>query len=490
MIVFPAPERDKNVPASSRPLKRRGFKSGLANTLRIGLVTSLCLGAASSCERIGPGSANPDLSRSVKWLQEYLRIDTSNPPGQEDAAVAFLARILEDHSIPARRLRSPKGRSSLYARLSSASPTSKPAPAMVLMHHTDVVPAGPGWSGDPFSGEIREGRIWGRGALDAKSLGIAHLAAMINLTKVRQHLNRDVIYLAVADEEQGGEQGAGWVLEQFPELFSNVSGVLNEGGGNRKLQSRLLWWGIEVAQKHPLWLEISARGNDQSVDQANRKLLSALVRLIDRKSEWRVTEPVREYLRALKGLGAVERQLDIENIDEVIAKGEQNRILMPGMRTLFLDSVQINVLETSAADDHGGAAARAQIDIRLLPDRDAGVFLEEITELLGNEVEVRVLLSSPAAPASPTDSEIYELLSGLLSPEAPVVPIFSPGFSDARYFRQAGIYCYGFSPFAIRSSEIRGIHGPNERIPLEDFKRGVERMGHIVEQWALGTHDS
>ncbi len=280
----------------------------------------LCACALSSCERLGLSPKNVAYGPPVKWLQEYLRIDTSNPPGREAAAVEFLAQILEEHSIAVQRLKSPEGRTSLYARLTATSPQSNISSAIVLMHHMDVVPAGSGWSGNPFSGEISDGRIWGRGALDAKSLGIAQLAAMVNLTRSKRPLTRDVIYLAVADEERGGVQGAGWVLRQFPELFSNVAGVLNEGGGNRKLQSRLLWWGVEVAQKHPLWIEVSSRGNNETVDQASRKLLAALSRLLDRSSEWRVTEPVRNYMRALARFSGGDRRRRLENIDAVIAK--------------------------------------------------------------------------------------------------------------------------------------------------------------------------
>jgi acetylornithine deacetylase/succinyl-diaminopimelate desuccinylase-like protein len=399
-------------------------------------------------------------------------------------AVDLLAQILEENSIPAQRLQSPEGRINLYARVAASTPSSTPAPALVLMHHMDVVPAGPDWTVDAFSGRISDDRIWGRGALDVKSLGIAQLSAFISLTTGTHEVARDVIYLAVADEEKGGTQGAGWILQEFPDLFANVLGVLNEGGGNRKLQSRLIWWGVEVAQKHPLWLEVIARSDDETADAANRKLLSALSRLLGRQVDWRVTEPVRNYMRALAPMSPAHKRFDLEHIDAVIAKGEQSRVLMPGMHTLFLDSVQINVLETVPAGDGEPALARAKIDIRLLPDQDSEKFLEEVKSLLGDDVEVEVLLSASPSPESPATSEVYKLLSSVLSEEAPVVPIFSPGFTDSRYFRQRGIDCYGFSPFAIRGLDVRGIHGPDERIPLREFELGVERLERIVAMWA------
>ncbi|HEV7518919.1 MAG TPA: M20/M25/M40 family metallo-hydrolase, partial [Thermoanaerobaculia bacterium] len=212
--------------------------------------------APSTISAAAPAPAG-QLSEAARWLQGYLQIDTSNPPGNEAKAADFLAAILGREGIPARRIVTPAGRTNLWARL--ASPTSG-GKAVLLLHHMDVVAPGPGWTVPPFAGLVREGRLWGRGALDDKSLGIAQLAALVDLKRRRQPLARDVVFLAVADEESGGGEGTGWLLAHHPELFAGVEGVIGEGGRNQVTGGKLLWWGVEVAQKRPFWLEVEANG--------------------------------------------------------------------------------------------------------------------------------------------------------------------------------------------------------------------------------------
>src|SRR5262245_28572493 len=160
-----------------------------------------------------PACAAPRLSEAAVWLRDYLRIDTTNPPGRERRAVDHLAAILAREGIPFRRLASAPGRESLYARLPAPGSGGR---AVLLLHHLDVVPAGPGWSVPPFSGEARDGSLWGRGAIDDKSLGIAHLAALVDLKRSGVRRTRDVVWLAVPDEENGGGLGTAWLLAKHP----------------------------------------------------------------------------------------------------------------------------------------------------------------------------------------------------------------------------------------------------------------------------------
>lgn len=202
----------------------------------------------------GVDAGPAELTETARHLQAYLRLETVNPPGNEGLAVDFLAGLLHREGIETLRLISPEGRPSLYARVKSGRPD---ADALVLMHHMDVVPAGPGWSVDPFGGEVRDDRLWGRGALDIKSLGLAQLEAFVDLhrrMKAGEELVRDVVYLAVADEERGGGQGTRFVLERHGDLLGPIYAVINEGGSNRTVNGRSLWTGIEISQKRPLWL--------------------------------------------------------------------------------------------------------------------------------------------------------------------------------------------------------------------------------------------
>jgi acetylornithine deacetylase/succinyl-diaminopimelate desuccinylase-like protein len=431
------------------------------------------------------------LSLPARWLQGYLRIDTTNPPGNETAAAAYLEKLLAEHGVGSRRLVSPGGRTNLYARLRARPGVD--GSALLLLHHMDVVAAGPGWADPPFAAVVRDGRLFARGALDDKSLGIAQLAALVELARDRDKLARDVVLLAVADEERGGAEGTAWLLAAHPELFRGVEGVLNEGGSNRQVNGRLLWWGVEVAQKRPLWLELTTDGRGGhgagfNPHAATHQLIRALDRLLDRPLRWRVTPAARAYLRALAPLHSARWQPLLATPDRIIRPdGPGDTTMLPGMENLFLDNVQVNVLQGSEQINVIPPRATARVDVRLLPDTDGEALLAALRSRLGKDVEVRVLLTVPPTPPSPTDTPLHRTLTAVLGPEAPVVPFFSPGFTDSRLFRARGIPAYGFSPFTLEPQDLLGIHGADERIPLRELDRGVERLREIVRRWARGA---
>ena len=437
------------------------------------------------------GARSSELSEPARWLQAYLRIDTTNPPGREHLAAAYLAGILKREGIPSHVARTPDGRASLWARLSSPRSNGK---ALVLLHHMDVVAPGPGWTVRPFGGEIRDGRLWGRGALDDKSLGIAQLAAFVDLKRRRVPIERDVIFLAVADEESGGLRGASWLLQNRPEMFQGVEAVLGEGGRAQAAGDRLLWWGIEVAQKRPLWLEVSTAGrgghasglNPQS---ANHQLIQGLARMLQRPVRWRVTPPARDYLRAVAPLHNDRWKRVLGDIDKVVGPDGPSEFLLPGMANLFVDTVQVTVLRGGERINVTPDRASARIDVRLLPDTDSEALLKEIEDALGDGVRVEVLVTSPPAPPSPASGRLYGALREVLSADAPVVPTFIPGFTDSRFFRERRIPAYGVTTFALSGEDLRGIHGPDERIPLDELDRGVERMRRVVAGYAGGGGD-
>jgi acetylornithine deacetylase/succinyl-diaminopimelate desuccinylase-like protein len=430
------------------------------------------------------GSAGaPALSEAAGWLQQYLRIDTSNPPGNEARAAAFLAGILQRAGIPSRVVATPEGRANLYARLSSPRSGGR---AILLLHHMDVVPPGPGWTVPPFAGLLKGGLLWGRGAVDDKSLGIAQLAAMIDLQRRRAPLDRDVIFLAVADEENGGLRGTGWLLASHPELFQGVEAVIGEGGRSQTgAGGKLLWWGIEVAQKRPLWLEVAASGRGGhgaglNPESASHQLIQGLARLLAAPPRWKVTAPVRDYCHAIAPLQNDRWRRVFSNIDGVIAPSGPREFLLPGMANLFLDTVQVTVLRGGERINVVPERASALLDIRLLPETDSAAFLADVKSRLGPGFEVKVLVTSPPSPASPASGRLYQALRQVLGPVGPVVPTFIAGFTDSRYFRERGIPAYGVTPFQLSPDDSKGIHGTDERIPVREIDRGVERMRKIL----------
>jgi len=447
------------------------------------LLLSPSLTAPSATVSAAPAA----LSEAAGWLQQYLRIDTSNPPGNEGRGAAFLAGILQRAGIPSRVVANPEGRANLYARLSSPKSGGR---AILLLHHMDVVPPGPGWTVPPFAGLVKGGQLWGRGAVDDKSLGIAQLAAMIDLQRRRVPLERDIVFLAVADEENGGVRGTGWLLANHPELFQGVEAVIGEGGRSQTgAGGKLLWWGIEVSQKRPLWLEVSTSGRGGhgaglNPASANHQLVEGLARLLAEPARWRVTAPVRDYSHAIAPLQNPRWRRVFSNIDGVIAESGPKEFLMPGMGNLFLDTVQVTVLRGGERINVVPERSAAQLDIRLLPDTDAAAFLATVKRRLGPGFEVKVLVTSPPAAASPASGRLYQAMQRVLSPEGPVVPTFIAGFTDSRFFRQRGIPAYGLSPFKLGPEDSKGIHSTDERIPLAEIDRGVERMRRILTAYA------
>jgi acetylornithine deacetylase/succinyl-diaminopimelate desuccinylase-like protein len=442
------------------------------------------LGAAGTPAAPADGSPG-ELTEPAGWLRSYVRLDTSNPPGNERRAADFLTAILAREGIPSRLWVTPAGRVNLVARL--ASPRSG-GRALLLLHHMDVVAPGPGWSVPPFAGVIRDGSLWGRGTLDDKGLGICGLAALVDLKRRRVPLDRDVLYVAVADEENGGGQGTAWLLATHPEIFAGVEGVIGEGGRNQ-YGDRLIWWGIEVAQKRPLWLRVSAHGrgghaSSLNVQSANHQLIEGLARLLALPAHWRVTAPVRDYLLAIAPLHNKTWQPLLTHIDDFIGDQGPKKALFPGMDTLFVDSVQVTALTAGERINVIPADAQALIDIRLLPDTDGAAFLAAVRKALGTQLTVEVLMTAPPAPTSPAAGRLYESFQQILGREAKVVPTLDPGTTDSRYFRERHIPAYGLAPFALGPADSGGIHGVDEHLPLAELTRGIERMRRIVTRYA------
>jgi acetylornithine deacetylase/succinyl-diaminopimelate desuccinylase-like protein len=427
------------------------------------------------CRPAPPPPTEP-LSEVASWLQAYLQIDTTNPPGGEAAAVELLVGILSQEGVETEVLDAGDGRPSLWAYLPPTQVEAAPE-TLLLLHHMDVVPADSLWRGLPFGGEVREGELWGRGAIDAKSLGVAQLSALVALAREDGARRRGVALLASSDEERGGRLGVERWLTSRPELFSEVAAVANEGGSNRGFEGRLHWWGIEIAQKRPLWIEATAA---DPID-----LVAGLRRLIDLPPRWHVSPPV-QFTFAKLAPHYNEHWRDIfVDLGRHVGPDGPRVSLLPGMATFLLDSVQANKLEI--LPDGGG---RARIDIRLLPDSDDDAWLERIRQALGPRVETEVLLSAPVVDPSPWGGPWLRALEQVLGRKAPVVPQMAAGITDSRFFRHRGIPAYGMSPFILESSLMRTVHARDERIPLAELERGTERMTELVALWARGDQGS
>lgn len=438
-----------------------------------------------------PAAAQVDPSvlqgEAVGWLQGYLRVNTINPPGNEIAGAQFLAAILKQEGIPFEIAESAPGRANIWARLKGGN-----KPALLLLHHMDVVPADRRfWSTDPLSGEIRDGHIYGRGTLDTKSTGILHLATLVALHRSKATLDRDVIFMATADEEAGGEFGVGWLVKNRPELFKGVGFVINEGGGGESEEGRVQF-GIEVTQKVPYWFRLTARGEPGHGSRPREtssvtKLIAALERLRTYGFEPRIVPAVDAYFKGIAPSAPPKwqsRYADMTaalRIAGVLAELQRDN---PAMHGLVRNTCSMTRLGASDKINVVAPEAWAEIDCRLLPDQDPKVFIAELQAVLGKEVEVSTLMGfSPAV--SSTDTELYRVLQAVSRqyfPGAPVVPSVVGGFTDSHFLRDLGITAYGYSPIVVPLQDSGGVHGNNERVSVENIRRGVAMMLDIVRR--------
>ena len=430
---------------------------------------------------------------AVQRTRDYIRINTTNPPGNEVQTVQFLAQILRQEGIPFDSASSAPGRANIWARLKGG-----PKPAFVLLHHMDVVPADPKyWDTDPFGATVKDGVIFGRGALDTKTLGILELEAFIALHRAHVALDRDVIFMATADEEAGGNFGAGWVVAHHPEAFKGAGLLLNEGGGG-SVEGDRKDFGIEITQKTPFWLKLTAtgkpgHGSTPAPASAVNRLIRALYRLQTYEFAPRVVPAVATYMAAIAPAQSPRWRDGFLNPSTIIADRNtmtELQIDLPGIAALLRNTCSITRLQGSPKINVIPPEAEAQVDCRLLPDQDRDAFQREFVAALNDpEIKVeRILAFTPAV--SPTNSEVYAAIVTVINrhfPGASIAPSVETGFTDSHWFRDLGIASYGFAPVLVPESDESGVHGNNERISIENVRRGTKLMVEIVSGVVAGA---
>lgn len=429
---------------------------------------------------------------AVQRALQYLRINTTNPPGNEDQTMQFFARIFAQEGIAFDTASSAPGRGNIWARLKGG-----PAPALVLLHHMDVVPADARyWKHDPFAATVQDSEIYARGALDTKTLGIVELEAFLSLHRRHVALARDVIFMATADEEAGGVFGAGWVVQHHPEAFKGAGLLLNEGGDGTVEGGRTRV-GIEVTQKVPLWLRLVSTGEPghgsvPPVSSSVNRLIRALDRLQTYQFAPRIVPAVDTYFKAIAQNADPAWRSAFQDMAHAIGDPQlvlRLQIEEPELAALVRNTCSITMLEASNKINVIPPEADARIDCRLLPDQDRQAFLQELGAVINDPaIKIEQIMGFTAA-VSPTDNPLYRALVDATHryfPDANIVPQVSTGFTDSHYFRDLGIACYGYAPFLIPSDEGSGVHGNNERISIANIRRGTTIMKDIVE--IVATH--
>lgn len=487
-------------PQDSRTTRRARFW-----ILLLGLTSLSVAGLATSeAQAIWPFDGlfrRPSLEEhATRLLSDAIQTQTVNPPGNEKALARKLAAELGRAGIKNKVVSTPSPdggpeRAAVWGRLNGRSGTKK-RPALILLSHLDTVPANPAeWSVDPFSGKVWDGFIWGRGALDAKGLTVAHLLTLVELAKSGEELDRDIIFLATPDEETGGQLGAGWIVKNHPELFEGAGYLLTEGGSIQESSGikgeRPALWGISLIEKAPCWLELRShgRGGHSSTpkpDAAVPRLIAALDRIRRAESVVRVTDEVDQMFAALAPWSHEWNRAGFSDLSTALGRDDafRRRFLdNPGQNALVRNTVSITVLEGASKTNIAPPMARAQLDARLLPGESCEKFATAIETLIDEpSIEIEILLSFPSH-ASPPDTALYKAIAKVAAEQEPpglVVPRMIGGFTDAHWFRELGIVSYGFVPRAVAREDARRVHGIDERIRIDTLVQSIELMLDIV----------
>ncbi|HEX3177410.1 MAG TPA: M20/M25/M40 family metallo-hydrolase [Methylomirabilota bacterium] len=427
---------------------------------------------------------------AIELLSAYLRIDTTNPPGNEIAGARFLAEVLERDGIESRIVESAPGRANLVARLAGDGSLG----GIVLHHHIDVVYADRRyWTVDPFGGEVRDGFVYGRGALDMKSTGILQLAAMLALKRRGTPLRRDLIFLATADEEAGSEFGAAFLAARHPDWLAGAEYAISELGGIEiDASHRAPFAHIVISEKTGLPVRLIARGEPGHgsmpwPDTAPHRLIRALARLLTAERAPRVLPEVQEYFRCLVRVLPAADARGLETLEASLrdpafrARFFARREWAAMVRTTFA----VNMLRGSEKRNVIPPEAVAEIDCRMLAGDDPAEIRDWLTRVVNDEhVEVAFGREPKLPNLSPPDTELYKALADALARRAPGVvvgPEILVAFTDSWVFRRMGLQAYGFSPFILDAGEWRRVHGNDERVSVDNIVQGARIYTEMLE---------
>lgn len=389
--------------------------------------------------------------------------------------------------IPATTWEPLKGRGIVAARMRGIGKHNK---AIILLSHMDVVPANPKeWQVPPFSGTVKNGEIWGRGSIDDKGPGVIELMAMLAIKRAGILLNRDVLFVATGDEEEGGKNGAGWFVDHQASVFTDAGFLLNEGGGIRTLSDgKRKAYVVSVTEKTPLWLRLTASGpaghaSDPPAETAVTRLVRALAKLSEYKTPIHVIGPVQDYYHTMAMLDhGPKQELDL---GAALKQPEFLKKFLsdPGQNARVRDTITPTVLSASQKTNVISETAYAEVDCRLLPGSDPKTVMNEIKKAIDDDtIKIDTILNFPPI-SSPSRSPLMTAIETLAKDhdQASVVPSMIIGFTDSHYFRQKKVVSYGFIPVEVLPAQGKGVHGINERIGVKELSDGIKRMVELLK---------
>src|SRR6266852_6335321 len=438
------------------------------------------------------------LSReALVWLAQLIQINTTNPPGNEQAAAKYIAGILEKEGIAPELLEVATGRSAVVARLRSSA-ISDPSRALLLVAHMDVVGAERArWSVDPFGAVMKDGYIYGRGTIDDKSMLAANLATFIALKRSNARLNRDVIFLATTDEEAGGEAGIKMLIARNWDKFA-AGYAINEGGEVVAKNGKPQYVAVQASEKVSVNVAVIAKGpaghaSLPTKDNAVVHLAAAVQKIGSYSAPVRFTTVVRRYFEGLAAISDDEIAKWLRSLESA-DRGEHAQHVVseanPQWGAMMRDTIAPTMLSAGVRANVIPGEARAMLNIRLLPGDTIDVLLGALTKLV-NDPQVRFEVQPNAGLASPTsslESDFYAVIAKVASQDfggAPVLPYQSTWATDSSQLRLHNVHAYGLWPFPVTDEDLARMHGDDERLSVASFNKGVEALLNIVSDFAV-----
>ncbi|MBT9586210.1 M20/M25/M40 family metallo-hydrolase [bacterium] len=427
-----------------------------------------------------PLGAEPDFKalgqQALKLSRDYIRIGSVNPPADTRQTAAFLEKLFQQEGIPVRLYESSPGHVNLLAHLKGSSNEGR----LLLVNHMDVVPADASrWPVDPFSAALKDGFLYGRGAIDMKTTGIFQALTLIALKREKVPLKRDVLFLASADEESGGEHGAQWMIQHHWEDV-RADYALDEGGfGTPDLLSAdgSLIFGVSVAEKKVLWAQVTAvgtsgHGSQPVADNANDRLREALNRLDAMvKAKGQVQSSLLDEFR---------RRCPAMADNKFTRAIQRDTLSITSLRSGVGEPPKVNVIPSKA---------EATLDFRLMPETQLQPFLTQIEKLWSDleGVSLQVLHATDPTPVSDYNTPLFANIEKAVRqeyPQAVVTPYLVPFGTDSNGFRQKGVKAYGLGTAVLDASIVASMHSDAERIPVDQFEPALRIYYRCVAGYA------
>ena len=437
-------------------------------------------------------------AETVSRLQAIIRFDTTNPPGNELPLARYLEATLREESIETTMFEAVNNRAVLVGRI-RGNGAKRP---VILLAHMDVVGVErQRWSVDPFAGEIKDGYLYGRGAIDDKGMLAANLMTMLllkrTLSKSSGSLSRDVVFLATSDEEAGGEWGMGWLVKHHPEVL-DAEFALNEGGRTRIIEGGQRYLAVQSAEKVSHVVTVTAHGSaGHAAIPLPDNAIFRLARALDTVSRYAepvmLTDITRKFFAQLAEIwpGAAEKQAMIDLVSHDPKRTEAGASVLsriPVFNAVLRNGISPTVVEGGKQFNVIPASAQAVLNVRTLPGHSIDKVVNRLRAVVSEPgVTIEVTHRGDEAPSSDPDSSMFGAIAAAardLDPKMAVVPYLSTGVTDSARLRLLGVKAYGVLPFPMVQSDEERMHGNDERVPLESLHFGTRLIYGAISRIA------